>query len=129
MKQLAYKRLSSKVCLSLTNFPWLPHPLSRQILLRNLKVIFEGLLIPDAIFSVQNFTGLTLKLNAAWAISLAELLHRNIKLLFTVKIHCQISVTFFQDSSGLKRKSPFSFFPFLFPTCTLLNVQKIIGYF
>ena len=84
------------------------------------------------LFFVQNFIGSRLRLSAALPVSLADLLNRNIGLLFTVKIYCQIYVPFFQDSSFnwcLKRKRHFIFFPFLFLTCTLLNAQKIIGSF
>ena len=83
-------------------------------------------------FSVQHFSGSRFKLSAAWAICLADLLHRNMRLLFTVKIHCQTSVSFFQDSSfnwGLKRKGHLFLFPFLLHISTLSNLQKIIGYF
>ena len=88
--------------------------------------------MPGTKFSVENLIGSRLKLSAAWAISLADFLRRNMGLLFTVKIHCQISMPIFQDSSfnwGLKRKVHLIFFPFLFLKCTLLNVQKITGYF
>ena len=82
-------------------------------------------------FSVQNYIGSRLELSAVWAITHADLLHKNIKgCFFTVKIYFQISVPFFQDGSfnwGLKRKGYFNFFPFLFLICTFLNVQKIIG--
>ena len=59
-------------------------------------------------FSVQNYIGSRLQLNAVWAITHADLLHKNTKgCFFTVKIYFQISVPFFQDGSfnwGLKRK-------------------------
>ena len=81
-----------------------------------------------AYYSVQNYTGSRLKLHAVWAITHADLLKYQ-ALLFTVKIHGQIYVPFFQDGCfnwGLKRKGYFnSCFPFLFLICTLLNVQKI----
>ena len=84
----------------------------------------EGLLIPAANFSVQNFIGSRLKLSAAWAVSFADLHHRNIGLLFTIKILCQIPVPFFQDSSfnwGLKRKIHSIFFSFLVPHMHIFN--------
>ena len=83
-------------------------------------------------FHVQNFIGSRFKLSAAWTISLADLLYRNRGLLFKVKIHCQISAPFFQDSSfqlRFKKKRSLNFFFFFVPQCTLLNVQKIISYF
>ena len=59
-------------------------------------------------FSLQNYIGSRLHLNAVWAITHADLLHKNIKgCFFTAKICFQISVSFFHDGSfnwGLKRK-------------------------
>ena len=109
-----------------------PTPLADKFCQGIQKLFVEGLLFPAANFSGQNFIGSRIKLSVAWAINLTDLIHKNIGLLFTVKIYCQISVRFFQNSSFnwvLKRKDHFNFFPFLFLTCTLLNVQKIIGYF
>ena len=80
-------------------------------------------------FSVQNYIGSRLGLSAAGATNLADFFHRNIKTC-SLKIYCQISVSFFQDrslNSGLKRNCYFKVF--LFSTCTLLTVRKIIGYF
>ena len=76
-------------------------------------------------FSVQNCVGSRLQLSAVWAITSQKYQG----LFFTVKIHFEISVPFFQDGSfnwSLKRKGYFSFFPFLF-LFTFLNVQKITG--
>ena len=49
-------------------------------------------------FSVQNDIGSRLELSAAWGINHADLLQKK-GLLFTVQVHCQISVLFFQDGS------------------------------
>ena len=78
-------------------------------------------------FSVQNYIGSRLKSRAVWAITHADLLKYQ-GLLFTVKIHCQIYVPFFQDGSfnwGLKRNAYFNFSSIFFPHMYFLNIQKI----
>ena len=75
--------------------------------------------MPGAHLSVPSYISSRLELSAVWAISLADLVHRDI---------CwQLAVGSF--SRGFQRKRYFNFFPFLFFIYTLLMVQKIIGYF
>ena len=80
-------------------------------------------------FSVRNCVDYRLRLSTVWAVSLAALLQKNIKgCLFTIKINCKISVSFFQDGRfnwGLKRK----IFSFFVSHMYIFKCTKTIGYF
>ena len=115
-----------EVSLFFINLFWLSYPLADNFL-KKFKLFLEVLSMPGAHFIVYKTIVSRLKLSAVLPVSLADLLHKNIKgCLFRVKIHRKIYVLFSQDGcfNWGSKKNVTSFFFFFSSSYVHFSIYK-----